>query len=160
MRDILLVHCANGRERGKNRIAVIGATPTVQFAVLDDRLPGAQIFVPTVDFGLLVEMPVEQDARFIRGILNGTGNFNEQQWRTPGQAVNFHLHAGQGVFLAPFGGQLRGFFDMAVSFPVGIEDGRFGWNTNIVLQSGNDIPIPGVLAELLERFSVHKESLV
>src|SRR5699024_11588810 len=106
VRNVLLAQGANGRQRGEHGVAVIGAAAPVELAVLYDRLPGSEAFAPAVELRLLVQMTIEQNTRFFSSLRRSSWNFDEQQRRATLNAMNLHLHAFDGVLLAPLVGQL------------------------------------------------------
>ncbi len=150
-RDALCAQRRNGREGAEYRIAVIGASAAIELAIAHHRLPGTQSRQPAGEFGLLVQMSVEQCAP---GEL--AANVNEQQGRLSGQAPDLHLHALDRLRATPIGHQLHGGFHVAVRLPIGIEQGRLVRDANVRGEPLEDRVVPDRAHEPGQRLQIHR----
>ena len=140
MRDALRLERADRRERSENSVAIVGAAPAVELAVLEQRLPGPVALTPAAHLRLLVEMAVEQDRAMVVFAL---GRYVEvQQGRAAGQSHDLQLEPAHGLFLHPRLGQPDDALDVPVGFPLRIEMRRLRRNTDIVGELGDDLGVP------------------
>ena len=68
--------CGDGRING---VTIVGATPPIEQAVFVLGRPGAQVFAPTIELGLFVEMTVQQHG--VRGQRAAGRPFKKDHWR-------------------------------------------------------------------------------
>src|SRR5579862_4767425 len=85
---VLLLQPADCGQRGKQRIAVIGAPTTIELLALQNRRPWTQMARPAAHLRLLVEMAVQQHA-----VVRLTGDIDVDEWCSAAEANHFDLHA-------------------------------------------------------------------
>ena len=78
----------------KRRVTIVGATATVELAVLDDGRPRVEVLVPATELGLLVVMAVQQD-----DVVRLPRNVDEQQRRAAFDADDLDVMSLMGCVL-------------------------------------------------------------
>src|SRR5438874_2087190 len=74
MRNALRLQRADGGERSKDGVSVVGAAASVELAVIETRKPRTEPVEPPDHFRLLVEMSVEKHGRGICSLLDRRGH--------------------------------------------------------------------------------------
>ena len=149
VRYALLLQRADGRQRREHRVAVIGSAAAVQLAVADDGFPGRKSLGPAGEFGLLVEVAIEQHRVLavlvpaVRGRRVG-GHLAQQDGGSPGQLHDLHLHALDGLAGAPVGQQPGGPVHVPVCLPVPVEAGGLVGDPDVLGESRDDRLVPQV----------------
>ena len=131
--------------RGEQGITVVGSAPAVEFAVFEDRGPGAEAFAPTFHFRLFVQVAVDQN-----GLLDCTGNVDEKQRGPAGQAQVMESPAGNGMGVQPVHRQPPCRLHVAVGGPFGIELRGLVGNSDVFGERGEDFVLPKGIDGLAE----------
>src|SRR5690606_30252136 len=150
MFDTLFLQGADGGEGAKDGVTIISASPSIQFAVPDYRLPRFQAVDPPAELRLLVVVPVEQD-----DIVSRARDFDEEQWRSPREAHDLCLHPGDRLLPAPLLEEAHRAFHVTVLFPLGIEDRRLVRYPDIVGKRGYYRLVPLTSDEFSCLFPIH-----
>jgi hypothetical protein len=116
MRNALRLQRADGGERREHRIAIVGASSSIKFAVLQEWVPGTEAIAPPAHLGLLVQVPIQHD-----GAITGSGHVEIQQRRAPRQAHDLHRQSAHRLCFDPRLGEADHAFDVPVRCPLRVE---------------------------------------
>jgi len=140
-RYTLGINCGNRRQRGVNRVAVVGATAAIEFAVLDDGLPWAEVVAPALHFRLLVEVPVEQH-RAVVAESRRRRYVEQQAGRAAFDRDDLDRQAVDRLSATPVLGRLDHRVQVSVYGPTGVERGGFRGYANVVDQARDEVLVP------------------
>ena len=152
MRDRLRLQRADSREAREHRIAVVRGAASIKAAVLQHRRPRSETRVPSGHLGLLVHVPIEQDA-----VVRGARNIDEQKRRAALKPHHLQREALDRLASGPFAEARHHLFHVAVRAPFGIEGRRFVGDANVFGQLGQDRFIPQPLDVGLDGRLIHGE---
>src|SRR5580698_5170203 len=145
VRDIVRLQRRDGRERGEDGIAVVGGASAIQAAVAEHRLPGSETLLPAGEFGLLVEMAVEQYG--VAPSVTLRRHLDEDQRRAAREPRDAQGQSGDGLTPGPLGHELDRALHMAMPFPVRIEQRGLVRDAYVLAERGNDRLIPDIIRE-------------
>ena len=167
-----LLHRLDGGQTGEEGVAVVGCSPAVEAALLDDGGPRSQPLPPAGHGWLLVVMAVAQHGglpaggpRYRAGVGTGEGGHLDHdergergRWggvsggvRVGVEAHNIDLQADDRARFGPFLQQGHRPLDVTVAMPIGIEGRRKGRNGHVVNQGVDDLPLPHLFYRLEQR---------
>ena len=153
VRDPLHLQRADGGQRREYGIAVIGAAATVQLAVLEQGIPGAEGFAPADHLRLLVQVAVQQYAA-----IAGAGNVEIKQRGAAGKTHDLECQAANGLLSHPRFRKPDCALDVTIDFPLRIEMRRLGRNADVLGELRDDLGVPLNRDSGEEVLGVHGES--
>jgi hypothetical protein len=132
----------DGGDGGIDRITVVGAAAAVEQAVFVLGRPGAEVVAPAVEFGLLVEVAVEQhgvaaDPALVAGISKKITGVR------PSRRTTSSFRPGTLRPRPRLRGVAHHAVDQAVFGPVGVEHRALGRHRDVVGQRRHDALVPG-----------------
>src|SRR5262249_29420828 len=136
-RDTLRIQRLDRGDGREDRIAVVGATPSIEATLFVNRRPRTEALPPSGHLGLLVQVAIERN-RLRRCPVAARRHLEEEEWRAPGQPNDLDREAGKALRLHPALGLANGGLDVAVLLPFAVEMRRLGGNADVFGELGND----------------------
>ena len=151
-RNALLVQRHDGGQRGVHGVAVVRAATAVQLAVFQLGGPGAQAGAPAGEFGLLVQVAVQQHG--VAVVAAGGGRVKENDGRAARQAHHFQLQARDLLRFDPLRGVAHHALDEGILLPVRVKSRALGRDGDVVGQRRDDLVVPFFVHERLQGLGV------